>query len=266
MRTLVRGAGLVAGTGTGYRAGKALLIERGRLAAVGPERGLRGLADDTLNLGDATLLPGFVDAHTHITIRPGEGDQHGQLRAPPVRQALRGVEDMRSVVRSGVTTIRVMGEIGGIDLEIRRTVAAGDVLGPRMLVVTRALSATHGRGVALGRADGPEELRRAVRENLAAGADHIKIFVTGASPTPMRTSAPATTPGRRSGVWWRRRTGRAFLWPRTPTAGRGSTCVSKRAWTPSSTAPCSRKRTSRRWPRAARGWCSPTPSPFTLKV
>lgn len=179
MRTLVRGAGLVAGTGTGYRAGEALLIERGRLAAVGPERELRGLADDTLNLGDATLLPGFVDAHTHITIRPGEGDQHGQLRAPPVRQALRGVENMRSVVRSGVTTIRVMGEIGGIDLEITRAVAAGDVLGPRMLVATRALSATHGHGVALGRADGPEELRRAVRENLAAGADHIKIFVTG---------------------------------------------------------------------------------------
>jgi imidazolonepropionase-like amidohydrolase len=78
-------------------------------------------------------LTGFVDARTHITIRPSEDDQHGQLRAPPVRQALRGVENMRRVVRSGVNTIRPMGEIGGIDVEFKRALALGDVLGPRIL-------------------------------------------------------------------------------------------------------------------------------------
>jgi imidazolonepropionase-like amidohydrolase len=180
MKTLVRAAGIVDGTGGNYRTGDALLMEGGRLLAAGPERELRGLAEEVLDLGAAaTLLPGFVDAHTHVTVRPGDGDQHGQIGAPPVRQALRGVENMRKVVRSGVTTVRVMGEVAGIDFEFREAVARGDVLGPRMFVAGRALSATHGHGAALGVADGPEGLRRAVRQNLRDGADHIKIFVTG---------------------------------------------------------------------------------------
>ncbi|WP_294570234.1 amidohydrolase family protein, partial [uncultured Arthrobacter sp.] len=184
MKTLVRGAGVIDGTGSGYRSGTALLLEGDRLVAVGAEGELRGHADDVLDLGGATLLPGFVDAHTHITVRPGEGDQHGQLRSPPVRQALRGVENMRRVLHSGVTTIRVMGEIAGIDFEFKRAVNQGDLPGPRMLVAGKALSATHGHGAALGVADGPEGLRIAVRENLRDGADHIKIFATGGVSNP----------------------------------------------------------------------------------
>ena len=183
-KTLVRGAGIIDGTGTGYRSGTALLLEGDRLVAVAAEGELRGHADDVLDLGGATLLPGFVDAHTHITVRPGEGDQHGQLRAPPVRQALRGVENMRRVLYSGVTTIRVMGEVAGIDFEFKRAVNQGDLPGPRMLVAGKALSATHGHGAALGVADGPEGLRIAVRENLRDGADHIKIFATGGVSNP----------------------------------------------------------------------------------
>lgn len=184
MKTLVRGAGVIDGTGTGYRAGVALLLEGTRIAAVAAEGELRGHADSVLDLGDATLLPGFVDAHTHITVRPGEGDQHGQLRAPPVRQALRGVENMRKVLHSGVTTIRVMGEVAGIDFEFKRAVNRGELLGPRMLIAGKALSATHGHGAALGVADGPEGLRTAVRENLRDGADHVKIFATGGVSNP----------------------------------------------------------------------------------
>lgn len=184
MKTLVRGAGVIDGTGTGYRSHDALLVEGDRVVAVAAEGGLRGSADDVLDLGGATLLPGFVDAHTHITVRPGEGDQHGQLRAPPVRQALRGVENMRKVLRSGVTTIRVMGEVAGIDLEFKRAVNRKELRGPRMLVAGKALSATHGHGAALGVADGPEGLRRAVRENLRDGADHVKIFATGGISNP----------------------------------------------------------------------------------
>ena len=56
---------------------------------MGPAEALQEQADETTDLGDAVLLPGFIDAHTHLTIRPGEGDQHGQLGLPYVRQALR---------------------------------------------------------------------------------------------------------------------------------------------------------------------------------
>ena len=184
MKTLVRGAGVIDGTGTGYRSHTALLLEGKRVVAVAAESELRGHADEVLDLGNATLLPGFVDAHTHITVRPGEGNQHGQLRAPPVRQALRGVENMRKALHSGVTTIRVMGEVAGIDFEFKRAVNQGDLPGPRMLVAGKALSATHGHGAALGVADGPEGLRTAVRENLRDGADHVKIFATGGVSNP----------------------------------------------------------------------------------
>jgi imidazolonepropionase-like amidohydrolase len=179
VKTLVRGRGIIDGTGTGYLDGYGLLIEDRRILTAAPHEELEGRQDEVLDLGDAIVLPGFVDAHTHITIRPGEGDQHGQLQAPPVWQALRGVENVRRMAHSGVTTARVMGEIAGIDVAFKNAIDGGEILGPRLRVATRALSASNGHGAALGIADGPEALRLAVRENLRDGADHIKIFVTG---------------------------------------------------------------------------------------
>ena len=108
MKTLVRARGIIDGTGTGYLEDYGLLIEDRRILTAAAHEELEGRQDEVLDLGDAILLPGFVDAHTHITIRPGEGDQHGQLKAPPVWQALRGVENVRRMAHSGVTTARVM--------------------------------------------------------------------------------------------------------------------------------------------------------------
>ena len=67
------------------------MVDGGSVVAAGPYRDLRGSADTEHDFGSSVILPGFVDAHTHITIRPGEGDQHGQLRMPSVWQAIRVV-------------------------------------------------------------------------------------------------------------------------------------------------------------------------------
>lgn len=179
MATLVRAKGVIDGTGTGFREGVAVLVEDGRIKALDTPDALEPAAKTTLNLGETILLPGFIDAHTHITIRPGEGDQHGQLAQPVLRQALRGVDNVGRMLASGVTTARIMGEKAGIDLEFKRAIAAGEILGPRLFVSGTALSASNGHGAALGVADGVDEVRKVVRTNLKNGADHIKLFVTG---------------------------------------------------------------------------------------
>jgi imidazolonepropionase-like amidohydrolase len=177
--TLIRSRGIVDGTGSGFREGAALLIEGEWIVAVGREDELAGRAERVLDLSDAFLVPGLVDAHTHITIRPWEGDQHGQLKRPPVWQALRGVENLRRMLRSGVTTARIMMEEFGIDVEFRAALQRGELIGPRLRISGRGLSPTHGHGASLGGVDGPEALRKAVRENIRLGVDHIKLFATG---------------------------------------------------------------------------------------
>lgn len=179
MTLLVRGNGLIDGSGTGFRPGVGVLVEGDRILQVGPEEKLSALAEETLDLSPATLVPGLVDAHSHITIRPGEGDQHGQLGQPAVWQALRGARNLRRVLASGVTTMRVMGEEHGLDFECKHAVERGDLAGPRLLVAGRGLSPSHGHGSSLKGVDGPEDLRKAVRASIRLGADHIKIFATG---------------------------------------------------------------------------------------
>lgn len=179
MATLIQGKGVINATGSGFRSGVAVLVENGRILELAPADKLRPKANEVLDLGSAVLLPGFIDAHTHLTIRPGDGDQHGQLEKPIVWQALRGVANVRKMLESGVTTARVMGEKAGIDFEFKKSTASGEILGPRLFVSGTALSASNGHGAALGIADGIEEVRKAVRDNLRKGADHIKIFVTG---------------------------------------------------------------------------------------
>lgn len=179
MATLIQGKGVIDGTGKGFHTGMGVLIEDGRVLELASTDTLRTKADELLDLGNTVLLPGLINAHTHITIRPGEGDQHGQLKKPIVGQALRGVENVKRMLQGGVTTARIMGERAGIDLEFKRAIASGELPGPRLFVSGTALSATNGHGAALGVADGVESVRQAVRKNLREGADHIKLFVTG---------------------------------------------------------------------------------------
>lgn len=177
--TLLRARGVIDGTGTGLCEGVAVLVAEGRILELGSAETLLPKADEVTDLGDTILLPGFINAHTHISIRPGEGDQHGQLGKPALWQALRGVSNVRKMLEAGVTSARIMGEKDGLDFAFRAAIAEGELLGPRLFVSGTALSASHGHGAALGVADGADEVRKQVRANLKRGADHIKLFVTG---------------------------------------------------------------------------------------
>jgi imidazolonepropionase-like amidohydrolase len=173
------GSGVIDGVRPGLQPGAGVLVGDGAVRAVGATEDACPAGAQRVDLGDCVLVPGFVDAHTHVTIRPDEGGQHEQLLQPAAWQAVRGVHNLRRMLASGVTTARIMTEEHDIDVHFKAAVAAGEVPGPRLRVAGRGLSPSGKHGGAVHGVAGPEALREAVAANAAKGADHIKIFTTG---------------------------------------------------------------------------------------
>jgi imidazolonepropionase-like amidohydrolase len=146
-----------------------------------------------IDLGSATLLPGLIDLHTHLTDRDDVHWEAALTTTTPPEAALWGARNARVTLMAGVTTARDMGPTWPyVDVELRKAIEAGAVPGPRILVAGNYVSSTGGAGDARqfsiyldvpfvrNLADGPEEIVKAVRTNFKYGADFIKILVTGA--------------------------------------------------------------------------------------
>src|SRR5271170_1469416 len=106
--TIVKGALLIDGTGRAPIAGGAVRVEAGRITGVGRFAEMAVPAGATvIDRGEETILPGLVDAHTHLSIVPGLGNQIGQLRGSALAAMLRAIPNLRADLRAGVTTMRV---------------------------------------------------------------------------------------------------------------------------------------------------------------
>jgi imidazolonepropionase-like amidohydrolase len=173
-----------------------IVVEQGRITAAGAgvavPRGAR-----VIDLSSMTVLPGFIDAHTHLTGRVlGEaGWEHGLVRDLAADAALRGAKHARLTVEAGFTTVRNVGAGGFADVALRDAINRGDVAGPRMLVGGHSLGITGGHcdgtngyvpalfgaepGPERGVADGADAIRAAIRYQVKHGADVIKICATG---------------------------------------------------------------------------------------
>jgi imidazolonepropionase-like amidohydrolase len=143
------------------------------------------------DLGEATLLPGLIDCHTHLSSRVGISRLE-QFKSSAARSAIAGVNSCRNTLMSGITTCRDVGGRELVDVGLRDAINAGEIDGPRMLVATWSLSMTGGHGdptnpldyhwcsdLHSGVADGVDEVRKQVRFNIQQGADLIKILATG---------------------------------------------------------------------------------------
>ena len=128
---------------------------------------------------DGYAVPGLVDAHSHATIRPDEGDQIGQLGMDRVSATVRAVNNLWEDLAAGTTTMRLMAEEGYLDVRLAEMERAGELDGPRLLPSGIHLTPTDGHGMVDTATDGVGEIRKRIRENMRQGATHTKFFSTG---------------------------------------------------------------------------------------
>src|SRR5437763_1018512 len=181
---ILRGATLIDGSGAPALRDRAVVVDERRIAAIVPDRGPHD--EVVLDLGGLTLLPGLINCHVHLC-PSGEADPSRTLTDETyAATVVRAVVRARRTVEAGVTTVRDPGGREYAELAVRDAVHAGVIPGPRVLCAGRAVCITGGHGWRLlGRqADGADDLRRAVREQLRAGADVIKLVATGGVMTP----------------------------------------------------------------------------------
>jgi imidazolonepropionase-like amidohydrolase len=194
--TVLRAARFFDGTGDRALDGAVVVVEGSKIKAVGAGIPVPPGAV-TIDLGDATLLPGFIDSHTHVTNEASDNwlsDFYLGLRRTPPEQALIASVYAKRLLDAGFTTIRNVGAEKDVDVGLRNGIAKGLVPGPRMLVSRYALGATGGHcdqtgfppgtfgaetGPEQGIFHGPDEGRQAVRLQVKYGADVIKMCASG---------------------------------------------------------------------------------------
>ncbi len=188
-RTIVRAGKLLDVKSGRVLTNQAVVIEGDKITSVGPTSEIKASpSDKVIDLPNATVLPGLIDAHTHLTFDPHFGYETLAISVP--REALTGAHNARLTLEAGFTTVRNVGARGYSDVALRDAINAGDVPGPRMLVSGPALSITGGHcdndllpyeyhATSDGAADGIEQVQHKVREVIKYGADLIKVCATG---------------------------------------------------------------------------------------
>ena len=170
--------------------GQAIVIEGDKIVGVGPASAAKPPADaQIIDLPNATVLPGLIDAHTHLTYDVSSVG-YASLGISVPREALIGAKNARVTLLAGFTTVRNVGARGYTDVALRDAINDGDLLGPHMLVSGPALGITGGHCdenllpsefhyQSEGVADGIDAVQHKVREVIKYGADVIKICATG---------------------------------------------------------------------------------------
>ncbi|TMA77104.1 MAG: amidohydrolase family protein [Deltaproteobacteria bacterium] len=192
-RVLVKAAHLIDGHSSSPRDKFAVLVEGDRISKVGPAAELQAPGVRVIDLGESWLLPGLIDAHTHVLLQgditAADYDEQLLKESIPYR-TLRAAAAVRTAVMNGFTTIRDLETEGAMyaDVDVKTAIARGVIPGPRMFVATRAFAPT-GTYPLLGYSwelqhlpegvqimDGPDAIRKAVREQVKYGADWIKFY------------------------------------------------------------------------------------------
>src|SRR5450759_934791 len=191
----IRAAHMIDGRSDAVQNDVAVVVQGERIVAVGPRAQVEAripAGAQVIDLGSSTILPGLIDNHTHILLQgditSADYDEQLLKESIPYR-AIRATASVRTALMNGFTTIRDLGTEGAMyaDVDVKMAIARGVIPGPRMFVATRAMAPT-GTYPLLGYSwelrmpegvqivDGPEDIRKAVREEAKYGADWIKFY------------------------------------------------------------------------------------------
>lgn len=194
----ILGVTIIDGTGAEPVQDGEILIENGRLAYVGQRRDVEMAQVRTVELPGKTVLPGFIDTHTHAAVAIEDAPAEVNARFPE-ENTFAASRNLHATLMAGVTTTR---DLGGLTLGYRRAIAAGDILGPRTQFSIAVLSPTGGHAdthLANGKVgnglpaetvrivDSDDDMRVTVRELFRSGADWIKVCTTGGVSSPSDT-------------------------------------------------------------------------------
>ncbi|MBV7485018.1 amidohydrolase family protein [Bordetella sp. BOR01] len=165
--------------------GHAVLVEEGRIAKVAPAGQFEGYAGQRVDTAGMTLMPGLADCHVHLVFT-GSADPHAQMsRQGPAQITLTALENAQAALRGGITAVRDCGGKDYLEFGVRDAIARGIFAGPTIKAAGRMICMTGGHGNRTGRvADGCDEVVKAVREQVHAGCDLVKIMATGGVMTP----------------------------------------------------------------------------------
>jgi len=199
MRTLIRNARVIDGTGAQPREQCALLIEAGRLVHVGPmskEAEPAGNDVRVVDVAGRTVMPGMVEGHIHLSYNNVKAIADLDLNCPPEYSTILSAKNAELALHCGYTAARSAGSVHAVDVALKRAIEEGLIPGPRLLAAGRDICATGGmadwnptylklgmEGLALI-ADGPDAVRAAARRVIKDGADVVKCYIGGDALLP----------------------------------------------------------------------------------
>jgi imidazolonepropionase-like amidohydrolase len=180
-----------------------VLVEDGRIARVGAASDAVPEGARVIDVGGRTLMPGLIDAHVHVKHEPAAPAHGAEPVLPGAAKHFVGAS-LRALLRMGFTTVRDVGSYGDDVVEARQAMRYGAFRGPRLLTCGRIVSPTAPGGRFFPgmyrEADGPDDVRRAVREQLRRSADFVKVMSTGARSVELEDPDPAQLTGEELAV------------------------------------------------------------------